>query len=91
MQLLLALAYIALTVVLAALTVRIVLDVTQSFVRHWRPTGAALMLASGVYGATDPLLRPVRRAVPPVNLGGIGLTWPSSSCSSASSCCGSWC
>ena len=73
MQLLLALAYIALTVVLAALTVRIVLDVTQSFVRHWRPTGAALMLASGVYGATDPLLRPVRRAVPPVNLGGIGL------------------
>lgn len=58
MQLLLALAYIALTVVLAALTVRIVLDVTQSFARHWRPTGAALVLASGVYGATDPLLRP---------------------------------
>ena len=73
MQLLFALAHIALTVVLAALTLRIVLDVTLSFARHWRPSGAALVVASGVYGATDPLLRPVRRAVPPVNLGGFGL------------------
>ncbi|QCP07878.1 YggT family protein [Micrococcus luteus] len=73
MQLILALVYIVLTVVLAALTVRIVLDVTQSFARHWRPTGAALVAASAVYAVTDPLMRPVRRAVPPVNLGGIGL------------------
>lgn len=72
MQLILALVYIVLTVVLAALTVRIVLDVTQSFARHWRPTGAALVAASAVYAVTDPLMRPVRRAVP-VNLGGIGL------------------
>ncbi|MFB1428262.1 YggT family protein [Micrococcus endophyticus] len=73
MQLILALVYIVLTVVLAALTVRIVLDVTQSFARHWRPTGAALVAASAVYAVTDPLMRPVRRAVPPVNFGGIGL------------------
>ncbi len=73
MQLILALVYIVLTVVLAALTVRIVLDVTQSFARHWRPTGAALVAASAVYAVTDPLMRPVRRAVPPVNLSGIGL------------------
>ncbi|MCR8675473.1 YggT family protein [Micrococcus sp. HG099] len=73
MQLILALVYIVLTVVLAALTVRIVLDVTQSFARRWRPTGAALVAASAVYAVTDPLMRPVRRAVPPVNLGGIGL------------------
>ena len=26
-----------------------------------------------MYAVTDPLMRPVRRAVPPVNLGGIGL------------------
>ncbi|MEX3566082.1 YggT family protein [Micrococcus endophyticus] len=73
MQLLLALVYVALSVVLAALTVRIVVDVTQSFARRWRPTGAALVVASAVYAVTDPLMRPVRRAVPPVNLGGIGL------------------
>ena len=26
-----------------------------------------------MYAVTDPLMRPVRRAVPPVNFGGIGL------------------
>lgn len=73
MQLLFGIVHIVLTVVLAALTVRIVIDVTQSFARGWRPTGAALVVASAVYSVTDPLLRPVRRAVPPVNLGGVGL------------------
>ncbi|TFI15744.1 YggT family protein, partial [Micrococcus endophyticus] len=33
----------------------------------------ALVAASAVYAVTDPLMRPVRRAVPPVNFGGIGL------------------
>ena len=72
MHLILALLYIVLTVVLAALTVRILLDVTESFVRAWRPRGAALVAASAVYGLTDPLLRPVRRRIPPVAMGGVG-------------------
>lgn len=93
MQLILALVYIVLTVVLAALTVRIVLDVTQSFARHWRPTGAALVAASAVYAVTDPLMRPVRRAVPPSTSAGSASTWPSSWSSSAWCCCAysSWC
>lgn len=73
MQLLLSLVHIALTLVLAALTVRIVLEVTESFARSWRPTGAALVLASGVYSVTDPLVHTVRRRIPPLQLGGVGL------------------
>lgn len=73
MQLLLALAYLVLTVALAALTVRIVLDVTRSFVRQWRPTGPALVAASAVYAVTDPPLDALRRRIPPLNLGGVGL------------------
>ncbi|MDO4240075.1 YggT family protein [Micrococcus sp.] len=73
MQLLLALAYLVLTVALAALTVRIVLDVTRSFARQWRPTGPALVAASAVYAVTDPPLDALRRRIPPLNLGGVGL------------------
>ena len=73
MQLLLALAYLVLTVALAALTVRIVLDVTRSFARQWRPTGPALVMASAVYAVTDPSLDALRRRIPPLNLGGVGL------------------
>ena len=73
MQLLLALAYLVLTVALAALTVRIVLDVTRSFARQWRPTGPALVMASAVYAVTDPSLEALRRRIPPLNLGGVGL------------------
>lgn len=73
MQLLFALAYLVLTVALAALTVRIVLDVTRSFARQWRPTGPALVAASAVYAVTDPPLNALRRWIPPLNLGGVGL------------------
>lgn len=73
MQLLLALAYLVLTIALAALTVRIVLDVTRSFARQWRPTGPALVAASAVYAVTDPPLNALRRRIPPLNLGGVGL------------------
>nr|WP_260399259.1 YggT family protein [Micrococcus flavus] len=68
-----ALAYLVLTVALAALTVRIVLDVTRSFARQWRPTGPVLVAASAVYAVTDPPLEALRRRIPPVNLGGVGL------------------
>jgi YggT family protein len=63
--------YLVLVVFQLSLIVRIVYDVVQSFARGWRPKGAALVLASGVYTMTDPPLRWLRRKVPPLNLGGM--------------------
>ena len=36
---------------------RLVLDWIQVFARDWRPRGAMLVVAEGVYSATDPPLR----------------------------------
>jgi len=72
-QLVLALLYFVLTAYMAVLTVRIVLDVTRSFARSWRPSGPVLVAASGVYALTDPPLRALRRRIPPLTLGGVGV------------------
>lgn len=55
------------------LLIRVVLDWIQLFVRSWRPTGVVLVLANVVYGLTDPPLRQIRRFVPLVRLGGVGV------------------
>ncbi|MGO1319041.1 MAG: YggT family protein [Galactobacter sp.] len=65
--------YILLGVLVLVLMARIVLDFIQMFARRWRPRGAALVLASVVYGTTDKPLGWVRRIIPPLNLGGIRL------------------
>ncbi|MFD0887233.1 YggT family protein [Streptosporangium algeriense] len=48
---------------------RIVLEMVQSFARHWRPTGVVLVLAEVVYTLTDPPLKFLRRFIPPLRLG----------------------
>jgi YggT family protein len=50
-----------------------VLDVTESFARHWRPKGIALIVASAIVSITDPPLRWLRRKIKPLDLGGIRL------------------
>ena len=45
----------------------------ELFIRSWRPTGVLLVLANLVYGMTDPPLRWLRRVVPVLRLGGVGL------------------
>ncbi|MBM6979440.1 MAG: YggT family protein [Actinomyces succiniciruminis] len=55
------------------LLIRVVLDWIQLFARSWRPTGVVLVLANVVYGLTDPPLRQIRRFVPLVRLGGVGV------------------
>ncbi|MDO4899605.1 YggT family protein [Actinomyces sp.] len=55
------------------LLIRVVLDWVQIFARSWRPTGAVLVLANIVYGLTDPPLRQIRRFVPLLQLGGVGI------------------
>jgi YggT family protein len=67
----LGLVYILLSVLILVLMARIVLDFIQMFARSWRPRGAALVVASVVYGTTDKPLGWVRRIIPPLNLGGL--------------------
>ena len=55
------------------LLVRVVIDWVQMLARGWRPTGALLVLANLVYGLTDPPLRWLRRVVPALRLGGVGI------------------
>lgn len=65
--------YIALTVFIVVMWVRLVLDLVVSFSRNWRPRGAALVLAEAAFSITDPPLKLVRRLVPPLRFGGIVL------------------
>ncbi len=58
---------------LAILFVRFVVDWVQIFARSWSPRGPLLVLLEGVYTVTDPPLRALRRVIPPLRLGGIGL------------------
>ena len=50
---------------------RLIFDWIQVFARDWRPRGAMLVVAEGVYSATDPPLRALRRVLPPLRLGQI--------------------
>ena len=58
---------------LLILLVRVVIDWVQMLARGWRPTGALLVLANLVYGLTDPPLRRLRRMIPALRLGGVGI------------------
>ena len=55
------------------LIARVILDWIQMFARRWRPTGVVLVMANLVYAMTDPPLNWLRRVVPVVRLGGMGL------------------
>jgi len=52
---------------------RIVLDLVQSVVRHWRPRGFLLVVAEIVYTITDPPVRFFRRVLPPLRMGPVAL------------------
>jgi YggT family protein len=52
---------------------RMVLEWVRFFARNWRPRGVVLLLAEGIYTITDPPLRLIRRIIPPLRLGGMGL------------------
>ena len=52
---------------------RLVLDWVQAFARDWRPRGPLLVVAEFVYTVTDPPLKALRRAIPPLTLGTLRL------------------
>jgi len=55
------------------LLARFVLEWVQLLARQWRPRGVVMILCEGIYSATDPPLRAVRRLVPPLRLGQLAL------------------
>jgi len=65
--------YVALMIFFVLMWLRFILDLAQTFARKWRPRGFFLVLAELVYTVTDPPIKLVRRALPPVRLGGVAL------------------
>jgi YggT family protein len=45
----------------------------QAFSRDWHPRGPVLVVAEGVFTATDPPLRLLRRYIPSLRLGTVAL------------------
>jgi YggT family protein len=58
---------------LVMLFIRFVVDWVQVFARSWRPRGPLLVVLEGVYTVTDPPLRALRKVIPPLRFGGIGI------------------
>jgi YggT family protein len=52
---------------------RFVLDYVRMFSRSWRPSGIILVLVEAIYSLTDPVLRTLRKVLPPLRLGTIAL------------------
>ncbi|GAA1335785.1 MULTISPECIES: YggT family protein [Saccharothrix] len=55
------------------LTARVVVELVRSFAREWRPAGGVAVALETVYTVTDPPVRLLRRLIPTVRIGGIGL------------------
>ena len=66
-------AFYVLTVYLVVLIARMVLSWIQVYAKSWSPSGILLVVAEGVYSATDPPLRFLRRYIPTIRLGSVAL------------------
>ncbi|GAB2863240.1 YggT family protein [Lentzea nigeriaca] len=55
------------------LTARVVVEMVRTFAREWRPAGGVAVTLETVYSVTDPPVRFVRRLIPTVRIGGVGL------------------
>jgi YggT family protein len=58
---------------LVLLIARMIISWIQAYARSWSPSGVLLVVAEGVYSATDPPLRFLRRYIPSVRLGSVAL------------------
>lgn len=55
------------------LLARIALSWIFMFARDWQPRGVSALLVESVYVVTDPLIKPLRRVIPPLTIGMIRL------------------
>jgi YggT family protein len=66
-------AFYVLSVYLVLLIVRLIFSWIQVYARDWTPSGVLLVVAEGVYTATDPPLRFLRRYIRPLRIGSVAL------------------
>lgn len=55
------------------LVARIVVELVRMFARDWRPQGRVAIALESIYTVTDPPVRLLRRLIPTVRIGGVGL------------------
>lgn len=67
------LARFALLLLMLMLLARIALSWIFMFARDWQPRGFSALLVESVYVATDPLIKPLRRVLPPLTIGMVRL------------------
>ncbi len=63
----------ALWIYLLLLIARLIFSWIQAFSRDWSPRGPVLVIAEGVYTATDPPLKFLSRFIPVLRLGSVAL------------------
>jgi YggT family protein len=73
MQIFWQVVYVLLWAFWAMLWVRFVVDWVQVFARSWQPRGVLLVGLEVVYSVTDPPIKALRRAIPPLRIGSIAL------------------
>jgi YggT family protein len=73
MQLLKVVLTYVLSIYLVILVGRMIIGWIQVFARSWRPTGVVLVLAEGIFTATDPPLKFLRRYIPPLRIGRVAM------------------
>ncbi len=55
------------------LVARIVVELVRSFARQWVPAGPSAAALEVIFTVTDPPVRLLRRVIPMVRVGGVGL------------------
>ncbi len=73
MDLLRLVLYWVLFVFWLVLTARVVVELVRAFSREWRPAGGVAVTLETIYTVTDPPVRLLRRLIPMVRIGGVGL------------------
>jgi YggT family protein len=73
MQILKVVLTYLLSIYLVILIGRMIIGWIQVFARSWRPTGVVLVLAEGIFTATDPPLKFLRRYIPPLRIGTVAM------------------
>ena len=62
-----------LTIYLVVLIARMIISWIQMFARQWVPTGVLLVIAEGIFTATDPPLKFLRRYIRPLRIGTVAI------------------
>jgi YggT family protein len=73
MQILKVVLTYLLSIYLVILIGRMIIGWIMVFARSWRPTGVVLVLAEGIFTATDPPLKFLRRYIPPLRIGTVAM------------------